>query len=66
MDSAKTLAVALILARIDYCNALLAGLPEDKIARLHAAYTERCSASGYARVEAGLSNRPSLLATLAP
>ena len=33
-DSAKTLAVALILSRIDYCNALLAGLPEDKIARL--------------------------------
>ena len=34
MDSAKTLAVALILPRFDYCNALLAGLPEDKIARL--------------------------------
>ena len=34
MDSAKTLTVALILSRIDYCNALLAGLPEDKIARL--------------------------------
>ena len=33
-DSAKTLAVALILSRIDYCNAMLAGLPDDKIARL--------------------------------
>ena len=33
-DSAKTLAVAMILSRIDYCNALLGGLPEDKIARL--------------------------------
>jgi hypothetical protein len=34
MDFAKTPAVALILSRIDYCNAILAGLPEDKIARL--------------------------------
>jgi hypothetical protein len=34
MESAKTLTVALILSRMDYCNAILAGLPEDKIARL--------------------------------
>ena len=33
-DSAKTLAVAMILLRIDYYIALLGGLPEDKIARL--------------------------------
>jgi hypothetical protein len=33
-NSAKTLAVSMILSRIDYCNALLSGLPEDKIARL--------------------------------
>ena len=65
MDSAKTLAVALILSRIDYCNALVAGLREEKN-RQAPAYTEQCSTAGYAQVEAGLSNRPSSLATLAP
>ena len=34
LDSTKKLAVAFILSRMDYCNALLAGLPEDKIAKL--------------------------------
>src|SRR5664279_3647928 len=30
-DSAKTVAVALVLSRIDYCNAILAGLPETTL-----------------------------------
>src|SRR5664279_6296353 len=33
-DSAKTVAVALVLSRIDYCNAILAGLPEPTLQQL--------------------------------
>ena len=33
-ESLKTLAVALILSRIDYCNTLLAGLPEKQLCRV--------------------------------
>ena len=32
-ESLRTLAVALILSRIDYCNTLLAGLPEKQLCR---------------------------------
>ncbi|KAI8792059.1 28S ribosomal protein S9, mitochondrial [Biomphalaria glabrata] len=34
MESTKSLAVAFILSRLDYCNAMLAGIPDDKIANL--------------------------------
>ena len=34
VQSAQKLAVAFILSRLDYCNVLLAGVPDDKIARL--------------------------------
>ena len=33
-DSLRTLAVALILSRINYCNTLLAGLPEKQLCRV--------------------------------
>ena len=33
-ESLRTLAVALILSRIDYCNTLLAGLPEKQLCRV--------------------------------
>ena len=34
IDAAKKLATAFILSRLDYCNALLVGLPQDKLAKL--------------------------------
>ena len=34
MDSTKKLAVAFILSHLDYCNAMLAGFPDEKIAKL--------------------------------
>ena len=34
MESTKKLAVAFILSRLDYCNAVLAGIPDEKIAKL--------------------------------
>ena len=34
IDSTKKLAVAFILSRLDYCNAALAGIPDEKIAKL--------------------------------
>ena len=34
VDAANTLAVAFILSRLDYCNPLLAGLPDHKLAKL--------------------------------
>ena len=34
VDAADTLAVAFILSRLDYCNSLLAGLPDHNLAQL--------------------------------
>ena len=34
LESAKKLAAAFILSRLDYCNALLIGIPDDKVAKL--------------------------------
>ena len=34
MDSITKFAVAFILSRLDYCNAVLAGIPDEKIAKL--------------------------------
>ena len=33
-DSAKKFAVAFILSRLDYCNALLMGIPDEKVNKL--------------------------------
>ena len=34
VNAAKTLAVAFILSHLDYCNSLLTGLPDHKLAKL--------------------------------
>ena len=34
-DAAKKLAVSFVLTRLDYCNSLLAGLPDNKLNKLH-------------------------------
>ena len=34
VDATNTLAVAFILSHLDYCNSLLAGLPDHKLAKL--------------------------------
>ena len=34
LDSAKKIAVAFILSRLDYCNALLMGIPDEKVKKL--------------------------------
>ena len=34
VDAKNTLAVAFILSRLDYCNSLLAGLPDHKLAKI--------------------------------
>uniref|UniRef100_UPI0025F06A25 hypothetical protein n=1 Tax=Thiolapillus sp. TaxID=2017437 RepID=UPI0025F06A25 len=33
-DATKTLVVSLVLSRIDYCNSLLAGLPQSLVGKL--------------------------------
>ena len=34
-DATQTLVVSLALSRIDYCNSLLAGLPQSLVGKLH-------------------------------
>ena len=34
-DATKTFVVSLVLSRIDYCNCLLAGLPQSLVGKLH-------------------------------